>query len=213
MNNLDQEKVSYMNVGLFLSSMSALILFCFASWPMGWNDDEQRFKDESWLDWSHSEVLHTNTKVVNIIAKVKESVKVITDISKRRHKHIECSPSHMKKDEEAVQVAMKALQQWNSNPWDPDITTLRSPESGQHASKQLEEDFNAAKELGEQQINQFFQERVLSDEKKIYDRFALDKNKFFLNHHKKILSTNHVKQIEWRTVQWSRFYLLLNEVK
>ena len=85
----------------------------------------------------------------------------------------------MKKDEEAVQVAMKALQEWNSNPWDPDITALRSPESGQRASKQLEEDFNTAKELGEQQINQFFQERELSDEKKIYDRIALDKNKIF----------------------------------
>ena len=33
--------------------------------------------------------------------------------------------------------------------------------------------------MGEQQINQFFQERELSDEKKIYDRIALDKNKFF----------------------------------
>ena len=43
-------------------------------------------------------------------------MKVITDISKRRQKHMECSPSHMKKDEEAVQVAMKALQEWNSNP-------------------------------------------------------------------------------------------------
>ena len=31
--------------------------------------------------------------------------------------------------------------------------------------------------MGEQQINQFFQERMLSDEKKIYDRIALNKRK------------------------------------
>ena len=72
----------------------------------------------------------------------------------------------MKKDEEAMQGAMKVLQEWNSNLWDPDITALRSLESGQVASKQ----FNTAKELEEQQINQFFQERVLFDEQKIYDR-------------------------------------------
>ena len=72
----------------------------------------------------------------------------------------------MKKDEEAMQGAMKVLQEWNSNLWDPDITALCSLESGQVASKQ----FNTAKELEEQQINQFFQERVLFDEQKIYDR-------------------------------------------
>ena len=46
-----------------------------------------------WTGITQEEVaLHTNTKVVSIIAKDKESVKVIADISKRRNKHIECSP-------------------------------------------------------------------------------------------------------------------------
>ena len=56
------------------------------------------------------EALHTNTKVVNIIAKNIDSVKVIANISKRRDKDIEFSPSCMKNDEEAFQGAMKALQ-------------------------------------------------------------------------------------------------------
>ena len=85
----------------------------------------------------------------------------------------------MKKDEEEVQVVMKALQEWNANPLDVEITALWPLESRQLASKQPEEDFNTAIELGEQQINQFFQERVLSDEKKIYDRIALNKHKDF----------------------------------
>ena len=40
----------------------------------------------------------------------------------------------MKKYEEAVQGAMKVLQEWNSKPSEPDITALRSFESGQLAS-------------------------------------------------------------------------------
>ena len=30
----------------------------------------------------------------------------------------------MKKDKEAVQGTMKALKEWSSTPWDPDITAL-----------------------------------------------------------------------------------------
>ena len=41
------------------------------------------------------------------------------------------------KNEEAVQEEMKALRQWNSNLRDPDITAIRSLESGKLASKQL----------------------------------------------------------------------------
>ena len=68
-----------------------------------------------WIEINQNEeAFHTNTEVVTLIAKVKESVKVIADISKRRYKHIECSPSRMKKDEETVQGGMKALQGWNS---------------------------------------------------------------------------------------------------
>ena len=63
----------------------------------------------------NKEALHTNIKVVNVIAKVKESVKVITYISKRRDKHIKYSPSRMKKDKEAVKGTMKALKEWSCN--------------------------------------------------------------------------------------------------
>ena len=179
MNNLDQEKLSYMNADLFAASVSGQSFSALPhnQWTEMTMNKGSKMKG-GWIGITQiKEALHTNTKVVKINVKVKESVKVIADISKDRYKHIECSPSRMKKDEEALQGAMKALQEWNSNPWDPDITALRSLESGQLASKQLEKDFSTAKELGEQQISQFFQERVLSDEKKIYDRIALNKRK------------------------------------
>ena len=126
MNNLDKKKVSYMNAGLFAAAMSdqSLSALPHDQWI------EMRMKKGSkmkggWIGITQNEeALHTNTKIVGIIAKVKESVKVIVDISKRRYKHIECFPSRMKKDEETVQGAMKVLQEWNTNPWVPDITAL-----------------------------------------------------------------------------------------
>lgn len=62
----------------------------------------------------------------------------------------------MKKDEEAVEGVMKVLQEWSSNPQDTEITAIQCLESGELALKQLEQGYNAAKKLGEQQINQFF---------------------------------------------------------
>ena len=91
---------------------------------------------------------------------------------------------------------MKALQKPISNPWDPDITAIQSLESGQLASKQLEEDFNTAKELGEEQINQFFQERVLSDENKIYGCIALNKRKNFFKPSQENTVNKQLKQID-----------------
>ena len=126
MNNLDQEKVSYMNAGLFAASISGQS-FCALphdQWIEMTMNKGSKMKG-GWIGITQNEeALHTNTKVVNIIAKVKECVKVIADISKRRYKHIKCSPARMKKDEEAVQGVMKALLEWNSNPWDPNRTSI-----------------------------------------------------------------------------------------
>ena len=115
-----------MNAGLFAASMFSQSFFAlpYDQWIETTMNKGSKIKG-GWIGITQNEeALQTNTKVVNNIAKVKESVKVIADISKRRYNHIECSPSHMKKDEETVQGIMKALQEWNSNPWNPDITAL-----------------------------------------------------------------------------------------
>ena len=115
-----------MNAGLFAAAMSdqSLSALPHDQWIEMTMKKGSKMKG-GWIGITQNEeALHTNTKIVGIIAKVKESVKVIVDISKRRYKHIECFSSRMKKDEETVQGAMKVLQEWNTNPWVPDITAL-----------------------------------------------------------------------------------------
>ena len=122
-----------------------------------------------WIGITHNEAkLHVNTKIVNSITKVKENLKEISNMTKRKHKHVECSPSRMVKDEMAVESLMKAFREWNSNPWNTEIPALRSLESGLLASDKLAEDFNIAKEDGKKQATQFLKERLLSNKKQIY---------------------------------------------
>ena len=123
---MGQEKVSDMNAGLSAASMFSQSFSALPHdrWIETTMNKGSKIKGGCIGITQNEEALQTNIKVVNIIAKVKESVKVIADISKRRYNHIECSLSGMKKDEEAVQGIMKALQEWNSNRWNPDITAL-----------------------------------------------------------------------------------------
>ena len=58
--------------------------------------------------------LQTNIKIVNKITNVKLKLKEIAKLKQRQYKHIECSPSRMKKDEETIQNANECLQKWNS---------------------------------------------------------------------------------------------------
>ena len=67
----------------------------------------------------------------------------------------------IRKDEEAVQNTNESLEKWNSVPWDTDLTILRSPESSLLASENVQEDFLSAKKAGEENLEIFFQERIL----------------------------------------------------
>ena len=119
------------------------------------------------------------------LIRVKESVKVIVDISKRRDKHIECSPSRTKKEKEVVQGTMKALKEWSSNPWDPGVTALRSLESGKLSLKELPEDFNTAKDESSKSISSFKKDCCLM-ERKVITALPSTNAKIFLNHCKEI---------------------------
>ena len=74
----------------------------------------------------------------------------------------------MIKDVKTVEILIGTLQEWNANPWNTEIPTLCSIESGLLASEELVKDFDSAKE-GEKQATNFFGERVLTNEKQIYD--------------------------------------------
>ena len=64
----------------------------------------------------NEEALHVNTKVINSITKVKESLKKVANIKKRQYSHIECSPAQMIKDVKTVEILRGTLQEWNANP-------------------------------------------------------------------------------------------------
>ena len=77
-----------------------------------------------------------NEEIVNKNTKVKVKLKEIPKLKQYKNEE-----SRIKKDEEAVQNANECLQKWNSAPWDTDLTTLRSLESGLLASVKFQEDF------------------------------------------------------------------------
>ena len=93
----------------------------------------------------NEEVLHVNTKVINSITKVKESLKEVANIKKRQYSHIECSSARMIKDVKTVEILIGNLQEWNANPWNTEIPFLRSLESGLLASEELVKEFDSAK--------------------------------------------------------------------
>ena len=75
----------------------------------------------------------------------------------------------MIKEVKAVEILIGTSQVWNANLWNTEIPTLCSLESGLSASEELVKDFDAAKKEGEKQTTKFFEERVLTNEKQIYD--------------------------------------------
>ena len=85
----------------------------------------------------------------------------------------------MIKDVKTVETLIGTLQEWNANPWNTEIPTLRSSESGLLASEELVKYFDSAKEEEEKQAATFFEETVLTNEKQIYDRINLNKRSNF----------------------------------
>ena len=121
-----------------------------------------------WNGITHNEeALQVNTKVINNITKVKESLKEVANTNKGQYSHVECSPAQMRKDVKTVEILIGTLQEQNANPWYTEIPTLRSLESGLLASEELVKDFDSAKEEGEKHGTKFFEERVLTNEKQI----------------------------------------------
>ena len=85
----------------------------------------------------------------------------------------------MIKDVKTVETLISTLQEWNANPWNTEIPTLRSLEPRLLASEELVKYFDSAKEEEEKQAATFFEETVLTNEKQIYDRINLNKRSNF----------------------------------
>ena len=99
-------------------------------------------------------------------------------------------------DEQIIQDIIRCLKEWESNPWDEDKMVLRSLESGLIASKDLVVDFDTAKVDGSRQIDEYFEERVKTTQKKIIDRIKQNKRHFFKNPPEKAVKKNTTKNTD-----------------
>ena len=157
-NNLD-ENTFLMRSGLFLASMSGRLFSALLhdQWIEMTMNKGSKMK-AGWIGIMHNEeVLQVNTKVINNITKVKESLREVANIQKCQYSHIEHSPARMIKD----------------------VKTIHSLESGLLASEELVKEFDSANEKGEKQATKFLEERVLTNKKQIYDQINLNKQRNF----------------------------------
>ena len=91
---------------------------------------------------------------------------------------------------------IRCLKEWESDPWDEDKMVLRSLESGLIASKDLVVDFDTAKDDGSRQIDEYFEERVKTTQKKIIDRIKQNTRHSFKNPPEKAVKKNRTKNTD-----------------
>ena len=137
MNDLDEEKAFYMRSGLFSASM---FVRPFSPLPHDqWIEmimNKGSKMKGGWIGITHNEeALQVNTKIINNITKAKESLKEVVNIKKRQYCPIKCFPARMIKDVKTVEISIGTLQEWNANPWNTEIPTLCSLQSGLLASE------------------------------------------------------------------------------
>ena len=119
MSSLDSEKASFLSQGMFASSMtgSPFTALPHDQWIEMTMNKGSKMKG-GWIGITNNEnALHVNTKIVNKIVKLKETLTEIAGFGEYRRQHIECTTSRKEKDEHAVQNLVTTLQLWESTPW------------------------------------------------------------------------------------------------
>ena len=76
--------------------------------------------------------------------------------------HKENTASRIKLDELGVQDIDACIVDFNCDPFDPENVQLRSLQSGQLISKEVEDDLLSASEDGETKVKEFFEERIFT---------------------------------------------------
>ena len=182
MKNLNDEVSNHMKQGLFSASLSGLP---FSAIPYDqWIEVTMNKGSKMKGGWSgitkNEAMLNIHTKTVNKIMKVHDTLKASASMKREKRDHIANAKSRLVKDETAVQALIGCIDEWDCNPWSSDESPLCTPQSGFLASEKLIGDFESAKSDGERQVDQFFEERILSSEKLIRDRIKLNKRASFV---------------------------------
>ena len=94
-------------------------------------------------------------------------------------KHAECQPSRMKKDEQAVQDIQACFTEFEANPFDVSLPTLRSLQTGLVACPKLIIDIKTALSDGQVQVETFLKERVFAKTKPLSEKISKNKRMNF----------------------------------
>ena len=95
--------------------------------------------------------------------------------------HKEDVKSRLVCDNAVVRDIISSFEEWECHPFNQEHQELRSLQSGLLASKELVQDFESAHCCGEQVVLNYFQQRLFSNEKSIYDRLPKNKCRTFAN--------------------------------
>lgn len=118
---------------------------------------------QGWMQlWQNEKQLFSTTRNANNIARMRSTVKRGLQCQCSHRKHVECQPARMKKDEQAVQDLQACMRDFEANPFDISLPTLRSLQSGLIASPKLLHDFKTAIPYGQAQVETFLQEWVFT---------------------------------------------------
>ena len=98
---------------------------------------------------------------------------------KGRNNHKENVKSRLRIDEQCVRDIMSLVDEWGSDPFDPEKQLLRTFQSGAQASEELITDFETAFCDGENLIKKYFNERLFSKTRSIFDTYSKNNRKTF----------------------------------
>ena len=114
----------------------------------------------------NEQMLCANIRNSNHINQLRVAVHRIANMKSYKSGHKENTATRLKLDELAVQDVGACIVDFSCDPFDPQNETIRSLQSGEVASTELQGDLLSAPEDGEKKLETFFKERVFSRTKK-----------------------------------------------
>ena len=105
-------------------------------------------------------MLCAKIKSTNYINQLRVKLHYIADMKSYKSGHKENTASRIKLDELGVQDIDACIVDFNCDPFDPENVQLRSLQSGQLVSKEVEDDLLSAYEDGETKVKEIFEELI-----------------------------------------------------
>ena len=129
-----------------------------------------------WLSILQNEKqLLVHSRNVNNVARIQATHNALASRNQTKWKHTKCCPKRLRQDEQCVQDLIACIQEFDSFPFNPASTTLRTLQSAMPASSQLVAGFNSAHAAEEMKLAGFLKERVYSKTTSIHTRVPLSK--------------------------------------